>query len=252
VSRVADTNGGNLLDLVALGATTVLACGVLVRREALAGSDSENRDREGAVALRFSGHRSWELRLGIPGDLNFALGVRASLRLPVAGVSVLATGPLERELEATDLALDLSGTAREWAEWWNLMAGLRAGRPGFPVLGRFDPPAFDSLAQFPELRLACQDVWPRFYSWWNTPSHRKRRLADTLAVLGSTPNQLVLDHEHRVGRITRPFLFQIDVLAVESTDAVVIDDVYAQVGARLVSDLVLFTSWFRAILRRIG
>ncbi|HDH27222.1 MAG TPA: hypothetical protein ENH00_13685 [Actinobacteria bacterium] len=208
--------------------------------------------REGVVSLRFSGHQSWELRVGIPEDLNFALGIRASLGLSVSGVSQLAAGLLEDGLAVTEFGLDLTGAAREWPEWWNQMTGLAAGRSGLSVLGRFDPPAFDSLEQFAALRPACQAVWPGFSRWWNRPSDRKRRLFDTLSALGPVPNQLVSDHEHRIGREARPFVFQIDVLAVESADAVVVDDVYAQVGCRLVSDLPVFTSWFRAILRRIG
>lgn len=204
--------------------------------------------------MRFSENPSWELRLGIPEELNFALAVRAAYGLAVSGLSDLVGAALDDGfvLGETPAGSDHVRTSQEWSEWWTVMSTYRSGQLSAPHIWPLDPPDFETLKDVPALRQACVYVWPNFQTWWSGPKGRKKRLTGTLRRLAEIPNQLVVDHEHRLRRTCRLFRFDVDVLAVDSMDIVNIDDAYAQIGAPLLTDEMAFTSWFRTILRKIG
>lgn len=202
--------------------------------------------------MRFSENPSWELRLGVPEDLNLALFVRSSCDFKVSGLPDLIGAALDDgfDLGATRIVSDHALSSQEWSEWWSLMSRSRSGLLSAPTVAPLDPPDFETLTD--PLRQACSLVWPQFRSWWGGPEGREQRLAGALQSLAGIPNQLVADHEHRQRRACRPFRFDIDVLAVDSMDVVEVDDAYAQIGAPLLTDRMAFASWFRAVLRRIG
>lgn len=201
--------------------------------------------------MRFSEHYpSWELRLGIPEDLNFAVAVRASYDLAPIGLSQLVAAPLHDGFDPPVAISDRSEVSAQWSRWWIEMTVDRREEPLGP--GALDPPDFETLSSSPQLQEACRQIWPQYHRWWQGMHGRKRRLAATLRELDTLPGQLVADYEHRKRRRARPFRFDIEVLTVDSMHSVVIDDAYAQIGTRLVADPAAFTNWFRPILRRIG
>ena len=209
---------------------------------------------KGLRTLRFSNHGSWELHLEVPEDLNFAVAVRVVRDFPVDEMHGPPAAPLDDgfELSVAPSDLDRAAAAREWFGWWSKLSSFRSSRPNSPPTPQLDPPDFASLIDAPSLRRTATETWPAFHEWWDGPPGRKRALCETLLTNDEAFDQLVGDYEHRVRRPCRAFRFDVDVLATESTESLVIVDAYAQIGVGLITDPFRLSSWFRRVVQRIG
>ena len=134
--------------------------------------------------MRSSENRSWEVRLGIPLELNFALAVREVFALAVPDVADLIAAPLDDGFAFApgpgnpDRAL----LGQQWSLWWAAMAVNRAGQSTRSMVPPIDPPRFESLVASPELREACVQVFPQFQTEWGGLDGSKQRAADVRGV----------------------------------------------------------------------